>query len=330
MKTIDIDKNTILQNGKNVIINEAEALQNLVNQIDENFFLSIKTILESKGKVVLSGMGKSGLIARKIAATMNSTGTNAIFLHPSDAVHGDLGAVNSEDVVILISNSGNTEEVLNLVPILKKMGNKIISIVGNIHSKLAEVSDITLNLDIKEEACPYNLAPTSSTTATLALGDAIAIVLLQCKHFTPEDFAMYHPGGSLGKKLALYVSEIMKTGENIPKVSQNSKIKDIIYEISSKRLGVTTVTDENGKLLGVITDGDIRRAFEKFDSFDNIVASDIMSANPKTIKKDLLAHLALNQMEKYKITSLIVVNENNFPIGVVHMHDLIDLGLNNK
>lgn len=330
MKKIDLTKEQIIENGKNVILNEVETLKNLINYIDDNFYNAIKLILESDGKVVLSGMGKSGLIARKISATMNSTGTNAIFLHPSDALHGDLGAVNKQDVIILISNSGNTEEVLNLVPILKKMGNKIISIVGNIHSKLAEISDITLNLDIKEEACPYNLAPTSSTTATLALGDAIAIVLLQCKHFTPEDFAMYHPGGSLGKKLALYVSEIMKTGDNIPKVNKTCKIKDIIYEISSKRLGVTTVVDDNGKLLGVITDGDIRRAFEKYDSFDNITANDIMSRNPKTIKKDLLAHLALSQMEKYKITSLIVVDDENLPIGVVHMHDLIDLGLNNK
>lgn len=330
MKKIDLTKEQIIENAKKVIINEIETLKNLINYIDDNFYKAIRLILESNGKVVLSGMGKSGLIARKIAATMNSTGTNAIFLHPSDAVHGDLGAVNKEDVVILISNSGNTEEVLNLVPILKKMGNKIISIVGNIHSKLAEISDITLNLDVKEEACPYNLAPTSSTTATLALGDAISIVLLECKHFTPEDFAMYHPGGSLGKKLALYVSEIMKTGDNIPKVNITCKIKDIIYEISSKRLGVTTVVDDHGKLLGVITDGDIRRAFEKYDSFDNITANDIMSKNPKTIKQDLLAHLALSQMEKYKITSLIVVNDENLPIGVVHMHDLIDLGLNNK
>jgi arabinose-5-phosphate isomerase len=330
MNKKNYNKNEILEIGKNVIENEIATLKNLINQINENFYLAVELILNSKGKVVLSGMGKSGLIARKIAATMISTGTNATFLHPSDALHGDLGLINNDDVIILISNSGNTEEVLNLVPIIKKMGNKIICIVGKANSKLAEVSDIVLNLDIKEEACPYNLAPTSSTTATLALGDALSIALLECKHFTPEDFAMFHPGGSLGKRLALYVNEIMKTGENIPKVLSDAKMKDIIYEISSKRLGVTTVVDEDDNLLGVITDGDIRRSFEKYEDFSNIKAKDIMSINPKVIKKDLLAHLALNQMEKYKITSLIVVDDNKKPIGVVHMHDLLELGLESK
>lgn len=327
---MNTDRDTIIETGCNVINNEIETLQNLVNYINDDFAKAAELIYGSKGRVIISGMGKSGLIARKIVATMNSTGTPAIFLHPSDAFHGDLGIVCKEDIVILISNSGNTIEVLNLIPFLKKISVKIIGIVGNVNSKLAEVSDIVLNLDVKEEACPYNLAPTSSTTATLALGDALSIALLKMRNFTPDDFAFLHPGGSLGKRLSLFVKEVMKTGDNVPKVNLKSNFKDVVYKISAGRLGVTCVIDDNGKLKGIITDGDIRRTFEKDLDINCINAGMIMTFNPKTIKESILASFALHLMEKHKITSLVVTDEDSTPIGIVHMHDLIELGLDNK
>lgn len=322
--------NEIINNGKEVIRIEAEAIADLQNSINENFVEAVETIYDSKGRVVLTGMGKSGLIARKIVATLNSTGTAAIYLHPTDALHGDLGMVRSEDVVILISKSGNTEEISNLLPMLKRMDVKLIAMCGNQESKLAQESDIFLNIAVKEEACPYDLAPTASTTATLALGDALAVSLLKKRNFTAKDFAFLHPGGSLGKRLSLKIKEVMITGDRIPKVKKETSMKDVIFEITSKRLGTTCVIEEDGKLAGIITDGDLRRLLEKTLNISGLFAKDVMTSKPKVMKQDFLASFALQQMENFKITSLVIVDDQNHPIGIVHLHDLINLGLQSR
>lgn len=325
---MSIDK--IIQKAKEVIRIEAEAVANLCDRIDENFAKAVKLIAESKGRIVLTGMGKSGLIARKIVATMNSTGTAAIYLHPTDALHGDLGMVRKEDVVILISKSGNTEEIANLIPLLKRMNVVLIAMVGNKNSKIGRQCNIVLDIGVKEEACPYDLAPTASSTATLAMGDALSIALLEYKGFTKEDFALLHPGGSLGKRLSLKISELMVTGPDVPVVNQCTSIKDTILEITSKRLGVTSVVDDNDILAGIITDGDLRRVLERTLDISNLMAQDIMTRNPKTIKQDFLASFALQYMENYKITSLIVTDDGNKPIGVIHLHDLVKQGLQGR
>lgn len=322
-----LDYQKILQRGKEVLEAEERAIQNLKSALDENFAKVVEILLNCKGRVALTGMGKSGLVARKIVATLNSTGTAAIYLHPTDAVHGDLGMIRKEDAAILISKSGATEEVVNLAPLLKRIGVPLIAITSYPESKLAQECDITLNLNVKEEACPYDLAPTSSTTATLALGDALAIALLEEKGFSKEDFALLHPGGSLGKRLSLKISEIMYKGPEVPMVSLKTPFKEVLYEITSKRLGVTSVVDESGILRGVITDGDLRRLLEKRTDVFDLKAEDFMTKSPKTIQPDTLASFALTQMEKYKITSLIVIDNLNKPIGIVHLHDLVKLGL---
>lgn len=322
--------NEIINNGKEVIRIEAEAIADLQDSINDDFVKAVETIYSSNGRVVLTGMGKSGLIARKIVATLNSTGTAAIYLHPTDALHGDLGMVRSEDVVILISKSGNTEEIANLLPMLKRMNVKLISMCGNRDSKLSQECDIFLNIAVKEEACPYDLAPTASTTATLALGDALAVSLLKKRNFTPKDFAFLHPGGSLGKRLSLKIKEVMITGERIPKVKKESSMKDVIFEITSKRLGTTCVIDDDDKLAGIITDGDLRRLLEKTLDISGLVAKDVMTSKPKVLKEDYLASFALQQMENFKITSLVIVDDQNFPKGIVHLHDLINLGLQSR
>jgi len=287
-------------------------------------------IYNSKGRVVFTGMGKSGLIARKIVATLNSTGTASIFMHPTDALHGDLGMVRKDDIVILISKSGKTEELINLIPMFKRIGVPIIGMLGELNSKIAKDCDIVLDISVKEEACPYDLAPTSSTTVSLVMGDALAIALLEMKVFTANDFAMLHPGGSLGKRLSLKISEIMYSGKDVPIVSENANLKDAILEITSKRLGTTCVVNENGVLTGIITDGDLRRLLEKTDEIKNLKAIDVMTKNPKTITKDLLASFALQLMEKYNITSLIVIDSQKKPEGMVHLHDLVKLGLQSR
>lgn len=325
-----MSSNQIIENGKEVIRIEAQAVNDLKNSINGDFVKAVETIYASKGRVVLTGMGKSGIIARKIVATLNSTGTAAIYLHPTDALHGDLGMVRSEDVVILISKSGETEEISNLIPMLKRLKVKLIAMCGNRHSRLAKDCDIFLNIAVKEEACPYDLAPTASTTATLALGDALSVSLLQKRKFTEEDFAFLHPGGSLGKRLSLKIKEIMITGERIPKVGENSSIKDVIFEITSKRLGTTCVVDEENNLVGIITDGDLRRLLEKTLEIKDLKAKDIMTRKPKVMKADYLASFALQQMENYKITSLIIIDDENHPEGIVHLHDLINLGLQKR
>ncbi len=325
-----MNSDQIIANGKEVIRIEAEAVADLQYSINEDFVKAVETIYASQGRVVLTGMGKSGLIARKIVATFNSTGTAAIYLHPTDALHGDLGMVRSEDVVILISKSGETEEISNLLPMLKRMNVKLIAMCGNKNSKLAKECDVILNIGVKEEACPYDLAPTASTTATLALGDALSVALLQKRNFTEEDFAFLHPGGSLGKRLSLKIREIMITGERIPKVSKDSSIKDVIFEITSKRLGTTCVVDNQNKLVGIITDGDLRRLLERTLDIKDLSAKDIMTNKPKVLKADYLASFALQQMENYKITSLVIIDNENHPEGIVHLHDLINLGLQTR
>ncbi len=320
----------ILTKGKEIISIEGNAVLNLINSIDNEFVKAIKVILNSKGRIVFTGVGKSGIIARKIVATMNSTGTASIFLHPTDALHGDLGMVRKDDIVILISKSGHTEELIQLIPMLKRINVILIGMLGEIDSRLAKECDIVLNVSVKEEACPYDLAPTASTTAALVMGDALAITLLELKGFSKEDFGMLHPGGSLGKRLSLKISEIMILGDDVPVVNEKTSIKDTIFVITSKRLGMTCVVDDNSKLSGIITDGDLRRLLEKTLDIKNLSAGDVMTKKPKTLNKDLLASFALQQMENYNITSLIVVNENYYPEGVVHLHDLVKLGLQTR
>ncbi|MCF8261275.1 MAG: KpsF/GutQ family sugar-phosphate isomerase [Melioribacteraceae bacterium] len=320
----------IIEKGKAVISIEADAVSNLVNNIDKSFADAVNIIFQSKGRVVLTGLGKSGLIARKIVATLNSTGTPSIYLHPTDALHGDLGMVRKEDIVIIISKSGSTDELNELLLMFKRIEVAVISMTGNLNSKLATESDIILNVGVKEEACPHDLAPTSSTTAALVMGDALAIALLEKRGFTADDFAMLHPAGSLGKRLSLRISEIMHKGEDIPVVKENTPLKDAIFEISSKRLGVTAVINSEGILTGVITDGDLRRLLEKSLEIKNFTAIDVMTKNPKTIQQEYLASFALQTMENYKITSLVIVNSEHKPAGVVHLHELVKLGLQQR
>ncbi len=322
--------NDIIKNGKEVIRIEASAVADLQHSINQDFVNAVETIFASKGRVVLTGMGKSGLIARKIVATLNSTGTAAIYLHPTDALHGDLGMVRSDDVVILISKSGETEEISNLLPLLKRLNVKLISMSGNKDSKLVRECDIFLKVSVKEEACPYDLAPTASTTATLALGDALAVSLLKKRNFTAKDFAFLHPGGSLGKRLSLKIKEVMITGDRIPKVNKDTSIKDVIFEITSKRLGTTCVLDKSGNLAGIITDGDLRRLLEKTLDISGLYAKDVMTSKPKVLKEDFLASFALQQMENFKITSLVITDDANKPVGIIHLHDLINLGLQSR
>lgn len=316
--------------GKKVVQIESEAVTNLINSINGDFVTAVRTIYNSPGRVVFTGMGKSGIIARKIVATLSSTGTPSIYLHPTDALHGDLGMVRKDDTVVIVSKSGSTEELFDLLIMLKRMGVTIIGMLAVPDSKLASLCDIVLNVYVKEEACPHDLAPTSSTTAALVMGDALAIALLEMRGFTAEDFAMLHPGGSLGKRLLLKISEIMYKGKDVPIVREETSLKDSILEITSKRLGTTCVVDGAGKLLGIITDGDLRRLLERTEDIKSLKAKDVMTKNPKTIRAEHLASYAIQVMEKYNITSLIVIDENNMPVGLVHLHDLVKLGLQRK
>jgi arabinose-5-phosphate isomerase len=320
----------IIKSAIEVLKIEARAVEGLIENIGSDFVKAVDVIYKTKGRVVLSGMGKSGLIARKIVATLNSTGTAAIYLHPTDALHGDLGMVRKEDVVILISKSGETEEVMNLLPMLKRLKVTLIAMTGVKKSKLAKECDIFLSIEVKEEACPHDLAPTASTTATLALGDALSVSLLKKKGFTAEDFALLHPGGSLGKRLSLEIKELMIKGKNIPIVKEDCSIKDVIIEITSKRLGATCVVNSKGHLTGIVTDGDLRRLLEKTLDIKKLQAKDIMSKDPKVMKPDYLASFALQQMENYKITSLVIVDKSKKPVGIIHLHDLINLGLSQR
>lgn len=311
----------ILEEGRRILREEAEALRRLSELLDENFEKAVKLIYETKGRVILTGVGKSGLICKKIAATLSSTGTPSFFLHPTDAAHGDLGMVRGEDTVIAVSNSGETQELLSIIPIIKSFGIPVIAITSNPNSSLSRISDVTINLHVEREACPLNLAPTTSTTLTLAVGDALAGALMKLKGFKPEDFKKFHPGGKLGIRLSK-IREIMRRGSEIPRVYRETPIRDVILEISSKKLGATLVVDEKGNLLGIITDGDLRRAFERGYNL-NTKAEEIMTKNPKIISEDAFAEEALKTMEKNKITVLPVINREGKISGIVHLHDIL-------
>ena len=311
--------------ARDVLLNESSAIHNITNFIDDNFEACVREIYSAKGRVVVTGVGKSAIIANKIVATLNSTGTPSIFMHAADAIHGDLGMVQSEDIVICISKSGNTPEIKVLVPLLKRRGSKLVALVSNTNSYLAEQADFILNATIAEEACPHNLAPTTSTTVHIALGDALAVCLLELRGFTSRDFAEYHPGGSLGKQLYLKVSDIYINNE-LPIVGPNTSLKDVILEISSKRLGCTAVIDDKSNLLGIITDGDLRRMLQKNANLNGIIATDIMTRTPKKIEKDEFAVAALHMMQENNITQLVVMNGSQIA-GFVHLHDLLKEGI---
>ena len=321
--------NEILESARKVIRIEAEAVETLAKRLDENFAKAVLMILECPGRVVVTGMGKSGLICQKMAATMASTGTPAIFLHPAEGVHGDLGMLMKNDLVIAVSNSGETEEIARILPIIKRMGLPLIAMASSPGSTLGRAGDVFLDISIKEEACPLQLAPTASTTVTLAMGDALAVALLLQRGFREEDFALYHPGGALGKRLLLRVEDLMHVGADIPKVNLNTPLKDALYEISSKKLGITGVVDELGGLVGVFTDGDLRRTIEQGIEVLNKPICEIMGGKPKRILRTNLAAKALQRMEEHKITSLFVfeTEEEQVPVGIIHLHDLLRAGV---
>lgn len=308
-----------------VLQNEAHALLKLVDYLDGDFDACVEAILNSKGRVVITGVGKSAIVATKLVATFNSTGTPALFMHAADAIHGDLGMIQEADIVICISKSGNTPEIKVLVPLLKNLGSVLVALVSNTKSYLAEQAEYVLNATIEEEACPNNLAPTTSTTAHIALGDALAVCLLEARGFTPEDFAKYHPGGSLGKQLYLKVEDVLDS-QRIPKVKESAGLAEVILEISGKRLGATAVVDEKEQLKGIITDGDLRRMLQKTLDIQSLRASDIMSVNPKTISSDEFAIRALNLMRNHNITQLVAMNGDKIA-GFVHIHELMKEGI---
>lgn len=312
--------------AKEVLTVEAEAILRMRDRLDQDFLRAVELVIACKGRIVWTGMGKSGIICRKLAATMASTGTPALFLHPAEAIHGDLGMVTSEDLVVAISHSGETEEIVRLVELLKRLGVQLLGISSNPNSTLARHADVHLCLWVDREACPHNLAPTASTTAALALGDALAMAVSVRKGFSPEDFARLHPGGRLGKRL-LTVRDLMHTGEQVPRVLPTTPMKDVIYEMSRKGLGITTVQDEKGRLLGVITDGDLRRLMERHPNPLSLKAAEAMHPGGVAIPPDHLATEALRLLEAKRITSVIVTDQENCVLGVVHLHDLWGVGL---
>ena len=318
---------TAIAKGREVVRIEGRAVAELEGKIGESFARAVDLVQACRGRVIVTGVGKSGIIARKIVATINSTGTPSGFLHPTDAVHGDLGSVRDGDVVICISKSGSTAELSILLPMFRRIGVPVISLVGSLSSPLASESTVVLDVSVREEACPLDLAPTSSTTAALALGDALAIALLDRRQFTREDFALYHPGGTLGKRLLLMIDELMTKGAHVPCVTGEVPLRDAIVEMTSKRLGCTCVLGPDGKLEGLITDGDLRRLLHKTADVATVRASDAMTRNPKTVRQGTLAYVVLQEMESYNITQMIVVDPENVPVGVVHLHDLVKAGL---
>lgn len=323
MKTL-ISKSVIIEAAKRSISEQGDAIKNIVNFLDDSFAEAVELILKSNGRIIITGIGKSAIIANKIVATLNSTGTPSIFMHAADAIHGDLGLVQKKDIIICMSKSGNTPEIKVLVPLLKRAGNPLIAITGNKNSFLGEESDFVFNSYVDKEVCPNNLAPTTSTTAQLVIGDALAVCLLQMKDFSSDDFAKYHPGGALGKKLFLTVRDLAMKNEK-PNVGLNSNIKDVIIEISEKRLGVSAVIEQN-KIKGIITDGDLRRMLAKTENFTNLSAIDIMTKNPKSIDINAMAVDAMQLMEKHQITQLLVT-DNEMYAGVIHLHDLMKEGI---
>ena len=317
-----MQSNEILDAAREVLHIEANALIDQSTHLDEQFITAVNLILHCKGRVVVSGMGKSGHIARKIAATLASTGTPAFFVHPAEASHGDLGMITADDVVLALSNSGNTSELLAILPIIKRAGTRLITITGNAESEMAQLADAHILITIKREACPLNLAPTASTTASLALGDALAVVLLKIRGFGEDDFARSHPGGALGKRLLTYVRDVMRTGDDIPAVPTGATLIDALSEITRKSLGMTAVIDTHQHILGVITDGDIRRLLEKGVDVRQLTVDEVMSKTPRTIRADELAVSAVEQLQRYRINQILVVNAAQELIGALNIHDL--------
>ncbi len=319
---------SFIEQAKNVLRIETEAVSALIDRVNETLVNAIEIMYSCSGKVVVTGMGKSGLIGKKIAATFASTGTPALFLNSAEGSHGDIGMVARDDVVLVISNSGETEEIIKILPTLKRLDIKIIALTGNPESTLAKASDVILNVSVKEEACPMGIVPTASTTAALAMGDALAVTLLNKRGINEEDFAFFHPGGNLGRRLLLTAGDLMHSGNAIPSVNTETLMKDAIIEISSKRLGITTVLDSDFKFQGVITDGDLRRGLEKWgEKLFSLKAGDVMTHKPKTITRDTLAAKAVLIMEKYSITVLVIVDMEDKIEGVIHLHDLLKAGI---
>ena len=321
-------KHNILETAENVLRIEADSISALINRLDDNFEKTVDCLIGIKGKVILTGMGKSGIIARKISSTLASTGTPSFFMHPAEASHGDLGVISPNDAVIVLSNSGNTKEIVSILPAIKLIGAKIIGFSGNKNSQLFMLSDYFFDVSVAQEACPYNIAPTASTTVQLAIGDALAVSLLKERNFLEEDFAKLHPGGSIGRKF-LKVADIMHKGEEIPLVKDSALLKDAIIEMNFKRLGLTGVIDENMRLCGIVVDGDLRRALADSPNIMDKPVRDVMTKNPKIILKDALAASALQKMEELKITSLFAVEseDDNSPAGVIHIHDIVKAGI---
>ena len=317
----------ILDKAREVIRIEAAAVAALENRIDASFERAVDLLFNCKGRVIVSGIGKSGIIAQKIAATLSSTGTAAIFLHAAEAAHGDLGMVMPGDVVICISKSGSTEEFYTLVPLLKRLETPIIAMTGNHHSPLAERADVVLDISVAKEACPHDLAPTASTTAALAMGDALAVALVEMRHFSREDFALRHPSGALGKKLLLRIEDVMYLGDKIARVAENASLDEVILEITQKRFGATGVVAAEGRLVGIITDGDLRRLLKDRRVIDGLVAKDIMTRAPKTVHLGTLAIQVLEIMEEHNIMQMVIVDAEHRPQGMVHLHDLLKAGI---
>ncbi|ADL13669.1 KpsF/GutQ family sugar-phosphate isomerase [Acetohalobium arabaticum] len=324
---MELDADQIKSQAKRVLDIEKEAIENLSDSINGTFVELVEVILNCSGRVVMTGMGKSGLIAKKLAATFSSTGTPSFFLHPGEAVHGDLGMVTAKDIVIALSNSGETTEVIQILPVIKRIGARIIALTGNIDSTLAENADYFLDTSVEQEACPLDLAPTASTTATLALGDALAIALLESRGFEPEDFALYHPGGSLGKRLLLKVEDVMHVRERNPIVTQDQPLKKTLFTMTSTQMGAANIVNEAGKLVGVITDGDVRRKLEESPDLLQLPAKQVMTADPVTITADKLAVEAVKIMQDKEINDLPVINDEQEPIGMVNFQDLLKAGV---
>ncbi|MBI4619514.1 MAG: KpsF/GutQ family sugar-phosphate isomerase [Desulfobacterales bacterium] len=316
----------VIKQAKEVLRIEAEAIQNLIKRIDKNFVRAVDILYSGKGRAVVTGVGKSGIIGRKIAATLTSTGTPALFLHPVEGMHGDLGIVMKEDVVIAISNSGETEEINSIIPIVKRIGASLIAFTGNVESTLARKSDVTIDIGVEREACPLGLAPTASTTATLAMGDALAVALLNKRSFQKVDFHRIHPGGNLSKRLMLRIRDVMLTGEDIPIIHEEQSMKEALEEITRKDIGLTLVVDHKQMLTGIITDGDLRRLIQNNDNLLEIPVKELMTLNPRIIDEDKLAGEAIEEMERHRITSLAIIDEGRRIKGIAHLHDLLGKG----
>ena len=321
------DKNRIIELGKSVLKTEAEAVEALIERIDDDFARACEIMLHCSGRIIVIGMGKSGHIGGKIAATLASTGSPAFFVHPGEASHGDLGMITAIDTVLALSNSGETHEILTILPLIKRLAVPLISLTGNPASTLAKAADINLNVSVRIEACPLELAPTSSTTACLAMGDALALALLQARGFTAEDFARSHPGGSLGKRLLLMIEDIMHKGDGVPRIRQGASLRDALLEITQKKLGMTAIVDEQDHIIGIFTDGDLRRTLDQGVDFRNATIDEVMTRNCKVARPDMLAAEAIQLMEKYKINALLIENDDHILVGALNMHDLLRSGI---